>query len=113
MKKINVKAFILISVLVVSSSDLFAQTRIRFARGTTSASVSGTLYGGETRTYVLGARRGQYLSANVSSRNGCVTFQNGETSASYTTISGNNHLYVGNGCGRTTSFTLTVSISSQ
>lgn len=40
-------------------------------------------------------------------------FDNGETSASYTTISGNNHLYVGNGCGRETSYTLTVSISRQ
>lgn len=109
MKKFNIGALILI-LIVVSSSYVFSQTRIRFARGTTSASVSGTLYGGGTRTYVLSARSGQYLSANVSSRNGCVTFQNGETSASYTTISGNNHLYVGNGCGRTTSFTLTVSI---
>jgi hypothetical protein len=111
MKKFSTAALMLIVVLVLSSSYVFAQTRIRFARGTTSASVSGTLYGGETRTYVLAARRGQYLSANVSSRNGCVTFQNGETSASYTTISGNNHLYVGNGCGRQASFTLTVSIS--
>jgi hypothetical protein len=111
MNQLNAKAFTLILVLVVSSSDIFAQTRIRFARGSTSASVSGTLYGGDTRTYVLSARSGQYLSANVSSRNGCVTFQNGATSASYTTISGNNRLYVGNGCGRQTSFTLTVSIS--
>lgn len=107
----NFQILLLALVLVISSSDTRAQTQIRFARGTTSATVSGTLYGGDTRTYVLSARYGQYLSANVSSRNGCVTFQNGETSASYTTRSGNNHLYVGNGCGRTTSFTLTVSIS--
>lgn len=113
MKKFHTAALILILILVVSSPYVFAQSRIRFSRGSTSASVSGTLYGGDTRTYVLNARYGQYLSANVSSRNGCVTFQNGETSASYTTISGNNHLYVGNGCGRTTSFTLTVSISRQ
>lgn len=98
-------------ILLVSGSDVLGQTRIRFARGTTSTSVSGTLSGGDTRTYVLSARYGQTLSANVSSRNGCVTFQNGATSASYTTISGNNHLYVGNGCGRETSFTLTISIS--
>jgi len=110
MRRSFVKALVFILVATSSSFELLAQTRIRFGRGTTSASVSGTLYGGDTRTYVLSARSGQYLSANVSSRNGCVTFQNGETSASYTTISGNNHLYVGNGCGRTTSYTLTVSI---
>ena len=107
------KVVLFILVLGSSTSDLLAQTRIRFGRGATSASVSGTLSGGDTRTYVLAARYGQSLSANVSSRNGCVTFQNGETSASYTTISGNNHLYVGNGCGKTTSFTLTVSINRQ
>jgi hypothetical protein len=110
MKKLNTRIATLTLILLVSGSDLLAQTRIRFARGTTSASVSGTLYGGDTRTYVLGARYGQYLSANVSSRNGCVTFNNGETSAGYTTRSGYNYLYVGNGCGRQTSFTLTVSI---
>jgi hypothetical protein len=111
MKKLITMIVALTLILLVSGSDLLAQTRIRFARGTTSTTVSGTLLGGDTRTYVLAARYGQSLSANVSSRNGCVTFQNGETSASYTTISGNNHLYVGNGCGRTTRFTLTVSIN--
>jgi len=111
MRKLRTMMVTLSLILLVSGSDVHAQTRIRFARGSTSASVSGTLYGGDTRTYVLSARSGQYLSANVSSRNGCVTFQNGATSASYTTISGNNRLYVGNGCGRQTSFTLTVSIS--
>ncbi len=111
MKKMNVKAFILILILVVSSSDLFAQTRIRFARGRTSTSVSGTVGGYGERSFVLGARYGQYLSANVSSRNGCVKFRNGATSTSYTTDSGSNYLYLSNGCGRQTGFTLTVSIS--
>ena len=111
MKKLNVKAVILMLILVVSSSDLFAQTRIRFARGRTSTSVSGSVGGNSSRTYVLGASYGQYLSANVSSRNGCVTFSNGATSTSYTTTRGNNYIYLSNGCGRATSFTLTVSIN--
>ncbi len=111
MKKLKIKAFILILILVVSGSDLFAQTRIRFARGRTSASVSSTIGGYASRTFVLSARYGQYLSANVSSRNGCVTFSNSATSTGYTTDSGSNYLYLSNGCGRQTSFTLTVSIS--
>lgn len=74
MKKTIIRAFILTIILTAANFDLSAQTtRIRFARGRTSASVSGTIarYGG--RTFVLSARYGQYLSANVSSSNGCVT----------------------------------------
>lgn len=111
MKKVMMKMIVLILVVISSGSDLFAQTRIRFARGRTSASVSGSIYGGNARTYVLGARYGQYLSANVSSRNGCVVFSDGSTGIGYTTRSGNNYLYLSNGCGRATTFTLTVSIN--
>jgi hypothetical protein len=111
MKKSNLKAFILILIVLSMSSELFAQSRIRFARGRTSASVSGAIYGGGERRYVLGASYGQYLSANVSSRNGCVTFGNGSTSIGFTTDSGDNYLYLRNNCGRQTSFTLTVSIN--
>ena len=108
MKKLNVKTLFLLVILLISSSDLLAQTRIRFARGRTSATVSGKMVYGE-RSFVLGARYGQYLSANVSSRNGCVKFSNGGTSTSYITRSGNNYLYLINACRQTT-FTLTVSI---
>ena len=111
MKKLSVRASILILILTVSSSDLFAQTRIRFARGRTSTSVSGTIGAGGQRSFVLGARYGQYLSANVSSRGDCITFNNGATSTSYTTRAGNNFIYLRNGCGRAVSFTLTVSIN--
>lgn len=112
MKNLSIKALVLIMVLMASSSDLFAQTqRIRFARGTTSASVSGQMvYGGERR-FVLGARYGQYLSANVSSRNGCVRFSNGATSTSYITEPGSNYLYLINSCRGATRFILTVSIN--
>jgi hypothetical protein len=108
MKKLNVKTLILLVILLISSSDLLAQTRIRFAKGRTSATVSGKMVYGE-RSFVLGARYGQYLSANVSSRNGCVKFSNGGTSTSYVTRSGNNYLYLINACRQTT-FTFTVSI---
>jgi hypothetical protein len=111
MRKSFLKVVALILVLTSSSFDLLAQTRIRFTRGRTSTSVSGKIGGGGGRSYVLAARYGQYLSANVSSRNGCVTFGNGATSTSYITRSGNNYLYLNNGCRGLTSYTLTVSIN--
>ena len=111
MKKLIVKTVVLILVVISSSSDILTQTRIRFARGRTSTSISGRIGGGVARNYVLSARYGQYLSANVSSRNGCVTFGNGATGTSYTTNPGNNYLYLSNGCRGLTSYTLTVSIN--
>ncbi len=97
-------------ILITGSSDLFAQTRIRFARGRTSATVSGRVNGQMDRSYVLGAKYGQWLTASVSSRNGCVEFTNGSTGISYETRSGNNYLYIVNRCRNTTNFTITVSI---
>lgn len=90
--------------------DASAQTRIRFARGRTSASVSSTIDGTAQRKYVLAARGGQYLSATVSSRNGCVVLGNQATSTSYETDSGDNVIDLFNNCRSATSFTLTVSI---
>jgi len=111
MKKTLGKAIVLILVLIISNICVAAQTRIRFARGSTSASVSSSIGGYASRSYVLGARYGQLLSANISSRNGCVTFSNGASSISYVTESGNNYLYLKNGCRGTTGYTLTVSIN--
>ena len=111
MKKLAAIAFLLLVMAPIS--ELLAQTRIRFARGRTSTSVSGTLGRYGERTYVLGARYGQFLSANVSSRNGCVKFANVSTSTNYTTDEGNNYLTLMNGCTGITRYTMTVSISRR
>ncbi len=95
-----------------SADAAFAQTgtRIRFARGRTSATVSATIRGNAQRKYILAARAGQTLSANVSSRNGCVVLGNQQTSESYSTDRGDNWIDVFNNCRSATTFTLTVSI---
>jgi hypothetical protein len=59
---------------------------------------------------MLAAREGQTLSANVSSRNGCVVLGNQETSTSYVTDAGDNYIDLFNRCRTATSFTLTVSV---
>ena len=92
-------------------SSVSAQSRIRFARGRTSATVSGSIGGSVGRKFALGAKDGQVLSANVSSKSGCVKFDNGATSTTFTTNSGDNFLRIKNGCGRLTTFSLTVSIN--
>ena len=100
---------VLIAVAILSIAS-FAQTRIRFARGRTSASVSSSIGGNSQRKYFLAAREGQTLSANVSSRNGCVVLGDQQTSTSYVTDSGDNYIDLFNRCGTATSFTLTVSV---
>ena len=49
-------------------SAAFSQTRINFARGKTSATVSGTLYSDYQTSYVVGARRGQTMTVSVRSQ---------------------------------------------
>lgn len=100
-----------ILILLAVSAEVAAQTRIRFTRGRTSTTVSGSVVGNGSRSFVLGARYGQALSANVSSRGDCVNFSNGATSTSYITQNGSNYLYLRNRCGRAANFVLTVSIN--
>lgn len=110
MKKISLNILTLLMVFGFLSLELSAQTRIRFPRGRTSTSTSGKINGQMDRSFVLSAKNGQWLTASVSSRNGCVQFTNGSTGISYETGSGNNYLYIINRCRNTTNYTITVSI---
>lgn len=73
LKNISVKIALLLTIGLMSGIDLYAQTRIRFARGKSSATVSGKVGSGGSRSYILGARAGQTLTVRVSSRNGQVS----------------------------------------
>ena len=110
MKKLLSVVAVSVVLTAIFVSDASSQTRIRFARGRTSASVAGYLAGNEIRAFVLAARNGQQLTANVSSGNGCVKFVGEGTSQDFTTSGGDNGLRIINDCGRRTNFTLTVSV---
>lgn len=112
LKKIKVKFLVLSLVFLMTSADLFAQTtRIRFAPGRSSATVSGTLQAGGSRTYILRAGAGQYLEAKLRSRNGRVRFEDNSTVLmTDTDYNGDYHIEVINNGGSATSFTLTVSV---
>lgn len=98
-------------LVLAFSTEMFAQTRIRFARGRTSASVSGTLAANDTRDYVVGARSGQTFSGNVSSRGNCIKFgQSNTTGLTITMDEGNNFFSLTNYCRKATAFTMTISI---
>ncbi len=114
LKRIGLKLSILAMMLTMAAADLTAQTRIRFARGRSSATVSGNLAAGATRGYVLRASAGQSLSATLSSTNGKVDFTQGnlhDTQYSQTVEeNGDVYISVDNHGSRATKFTLTISI---
>ncbi|NOT47751.1 MAG: hypothetical protein HOP17_08365 [Acidobacteria bacterium] len=110
-KNIFVKLFVLITMVAFSNIASFADTRIRFARGRTSATVTGRVGTGGRVCYFAGARAGQRFTATISSRSGKVAiFESGETTYNYVVdVSGNQSVCVDNMAGATT-YSLTVSI---
>lgn len=106
-------------VLVLIAIPLLAvsQTRVRFAKGRTSTTLSGSIAKNSTKCFVLGTRSGQTLEATLSSRTGKVQFpwesgtspNKGGTSYSNVTDGGDAELCIEN-TGKPTTFTLTVSI---
>ena len=109
--KIASKFVAVFALAAFCNVSVLADTRIRFARGRTSATVSGRVGSGGRICYVAGARAGQQLTATISSRSGKVRiFESGETSYSYEIEqSGDQSICVDNLAGATT-YSLTVSI---
>lgn len=114
LKKLTVKFLILLMIGVMSVSDLLAQTRIRFARGRTSTTVTANIPANGERTYVLGARRGQTLSGTVSCSNGRCDFAEGDLEdtqySEYIENTGDVYITIHNHGSRATRMTLTISI---
>lgn len=105
------KLFAVIAIAAFANISALADTRIKFAKGRTSATVSGRVARGGRVCYFAGARAGQQFNATISSRTGkAVIFESGETSYSYEVErSGDQSVCVDNLAGATT-FSLTVSI---
>jgi hypothetical protein len=112
MFKNSIVKFLIAAAITVSfSAETFADIRIRFAKGRSSATVSGRIAGGGRVCYVANARAGQTLTATISSRSGQVRiFESGETGYRLDVeYSGDQSICVDNYRGATT-YTLTVSI---
>jgi hypothetical protein len=72
-KALIIKSFAVLMIVGTLNSAAFSQTRIRFARGRNSTTVSGSLSAGSERSYILRASEGQTMTVRVTSRNGDVT----------------------------------------
>ena len=111
LKRNFLRIFVIAVIVCMTYTDSFADIRVRFARGRTSTTMTGSLRGGGAACYVAGARRGQTLNATVSSRNGRVNFRStGDTSYSETFDFTGDHRFCIYNNGGVSGYTLTVSI---
>ena len=113
-KKISVYFVMTATLLLMTNAELYAQTRIRFARGKSSATVTGTISPKSNRVFVVGARAGQVASVTVSPSN-LYIFSNaapkGEAgSSSFETYNGDNEFGIYNPTNRTIKYSMTISI---
>ncbi len=121
MKKFNLSILAAMLIVALTVKDLSAQTRISFARGKSSTTVSGTLSkrGGSNsiKSFVVSARAGQHLSVVVKSRGDNVytnmSNEEGERGPDmyYTLDSNGDHEFIIENVGeRAAKYTMTVSI---
>jgi len=113
-KSVLIKSFAVLMIIGTMNSAVFSQTRIRFGRGRTSSTVSGTVSGGGSRSYVLGASRGQTMTVRVTSNSGDVHVDiGGNDVGTGTTIrlrSTDDYIITVHNEGRATRYSLYVSI---
>ena len=78
MKKITTQILMLTIILSLTVSELFAQTRIKFAKGQTSKTISRIIPESSDDflewIFVVGGRAGQTMTVTVRSRTGKVHF---------------------------------------
>ena len=105
------RLFAVVAILTFSNVLAFADTRIRFAKGRTSATVSGRISRGGRVCYMAGARTGQQLTATISSKSGKVRIlESGETSYSFEVDHGGDQSVCVDNLAAATTYSLTVSI---
>lgn len=113
MKHLNKSTFTTVFIAVLTlNSFTFADSRIRFARGRTSATVSGRVASGGRVCYFAGARAGQAFNATVSSSSGQVQiFESGNSAYLYEVETPGDQSVCVDNLGRAATYKLTVSIN--
>ena len=120
-KKLSFKVLIVAMIVVSLASDSLAQTRIRFARGRSAATLSGAMSAGGTRSYTIGVRRGQTMTVQVTSGNnridldvdgpdGHIEYGDNGYSQVYIDRSGDHTITISNSGRAGTRFNLTVTV---
>jgi hypothetical protein len=121
LKIIGLKFIVLVLVVFSVADSSLAQTRIKFARGKSSATVRGTLAADETREFALKVRFGQTLSvrmtpagnnidAEVSNYNGHVFWVENGSGKVVIDENGDYYIVIKNSGRAATRYSLTVTV---
>jgi hypothetical protein len=118
-KLIGIKLLAVALILATLTTTLMAQSRLRFGRGATSTSVSGTLAAGGARNYVIRLSEGQTFTINVTSGNDDISIQASDVHGDFNAVdnyfetetdaNGDHYITIRNSGRRSTRFTMTVS----
>ena len=111
--KTGVRVVALLLMTVLCSTDLLAQKRISFKRGTSSATVRGRIAANGYTEYLINGREGQVMTITIASGNGAVVVNAGTATGKDFSLdmSGGDHLLsIVNTAKTATTYTLTVSI---
>ena len=112
-RKRSSKVVALLLMMILCGSDVLAQKRISFRRGTSSATVRGRIGSKGYLEYLINGRAGQVMSIDITSDNDAVIVNAGSASGKNFSLemTGGDHLLSIVNTSRTpTSYTLTVSI---
>ena len=113
LRKSSIQIVAVVLVMFLASSDLFAQKRISFRRGTSSATLKGKIGPNGYTEYTINGRAGQVMSIDITSGNGAVIVNAGTATGKNFSLemSGGDHLLsIVNTARGATNYTLTVSI---
>ena len=111
--KTGVRVVALLLMTVLCNTDLLAQKRISFKRGTSSATVRGRIAANGYTEYLINGREGQVMTIAIASGNGAVVVNAGTATGKDFSLdmSGGDHLLsIMNTAKTGTNYTLTVSI---
>lgn len=112
-RSLIIKIFAVLMIVGMTDSAVFSQTRLRFARGRTAATVSGNLSNGASKSYILGASEGQRMTVKVTGGNGVWVDIGGNDVGKGTSItlrSTDDYIITVHNDGNASKFSLTVSI---
>src|SRR5215213_4941912 len=102
-KRTSLQIVALILVMIFSGAELFAQKRIAFRRGASSATVRGKIGPNGYLEYLINGRAGQVMSIDITSGNGAVVVNAGTATGKNFSLdmSGGDHLLSIVNTGRT------------
>ena len=113
LRKTGIQMVALTLMMVLASSNSFAQKRISFRRGASSATVRGNIGSKGYLEYVINGRAGQVMTIEITSANGAVVVNAGTATGKSFSIemTGGDHLLSVVNTGRgATNYTMTVTI---